>query len=869
MSLTPAPPLDARTFDELVDAGRRRITSLAPDWTDLSPSDPGIVLLEVFAYLTEGLLYRLNRLPDTAYDSFLRLLGVNRQPQSAATVKLTFTRNAPADAPRAIPRGTRVTVARAASGSETPVFVVATGGTMAPGDLSIELTANHAEPVDGEAADTGTGMPGQVVRARRGPIVESLAGELPLIVATELKPGDAAAGAETIDFNGVTHRVWHEVPDFSDLGDERFVYVADRATGTVTFAPAVRLTRDDGTLAEQPAALGEAPPAGRTIRLWYWVGGGPSGNVAENTLTVLKDPIPGVQVTNKARATGGRAAETIEQARLRGPVEFRRLERAVTARDFEDLASRSSAIARSLAITKVDLWAHAAPGTVEVIVVPSVPDLTERQYRLSPAELAGYETEAARVSVQQTLDERRPLGTQCEVSWVSVKTVTVSARVVIHRNADRDSIERQVLDRLYQTIIPVQTPLQPEGWEFGHPLRSWDVNLIVEPVAGVQYADSVKLLVDSAPDADVTSLVPAVQQPRMWFAASGDTLFRTSDDGDGWELVARVPGEEIQLVRPHPLRPGLLAIVSQTAGDGPSQVRISTDAAQSMREKPVAPGSHVYDAAWIERSGRPLLLLATDAGLREMSADEGAQVGSIAVTGANPEPGLFALTAAIDSLGNVRVAVAARDGGGVYLSDAGGESGTFRLVGMQGKDIRRLVVQEPGGHAYLWAAMTAAGFETGVGAYRVDLTAAVTPEAWQLVGDNWSVLNAGSCRTIAFRGKQVLAATERRGVLWISLDAPTPQWSAADLRNGLPLQEDGHPFPVRTLGVSPEDAGSAQPSGIIMAGGDRGVYRARDPGGPFENISARELTNKVTLPSTWLFCSGSHQIDVVYDDARR
>jgi hypothetical protein len=869
MTLTPAPPLDARTFDELVEAGRRRITSLAPEWTDLSPSDPGIVLLEVFAYLTEGLLYRLNRLPDTAYDSFLRLLGVNRQPQSAATVKLTFTRAAPADAVRAIPRGTRVTVARAASAGETPVFVIAAGGTMAPGDLSLELTANHAEPIDGEAAGTGTGLPGQVVRARRGPIVESSTGDLPLIVATELKAGDASSGVETIDFNGVAHRVWREVPDFSELGDERFVYVADRATGTVTFAPAIRITLDDGTLAEQPSALGEAPPLGRTIRLWYWVGGGPSGNVAENTLTVLKDPIPGVQVTNKTRATGGRAAETIEQARLRGPVEFRRLERAVTARDFEDLASRSSAIARSLAVTKVELWAHAAPGTVQVIIVPSVPDLLARQYRLSPAELAGYETEAARAGVQQTLDERRPLGTRCEVSWVNVKTVTVRARVVIHRNADRDSIARQVLDRLYQTIIPVQTPLQPEGWGFGHPLRSWDVNLIVEAVAGVQYADSVQLLVDSAPDADVASLVPAVQQPRMWFTASGDTLFRTSDDGDGWELVARVPGEQIQLVRPHPLRPGLLAIISQTADDGPSQVRISADAAESMGTKAVSPGTHVYDAAWIERFGKPLLLLATDAGLREMAPEEGAQVGSVAVTGANPEPGIFAVTAAIDALGNVRVAVAARDGGGVHLSDAGGQSGTFRLVGMQGKDVRRLVVQEPGGHAYLWAGITAAGFETGVGAYRVDLTAAVTPEAWQLVGDNWSVLNAGSCRAIAFRGRQVLAATERRGVLWLNLDAPTPQWTAADVRNGLPLQEDGHPFPIRTLAVSPEDVGSAQPSGIIVAGGDRGVYRTRDPGAPYENVSARELSSKVTLPSTWLFCSGSHQVDVVYDDARR
>ncbi|HZA24514.1 MAG TPA: putative baseplate assembly protein, partial [Dehalococcoidia bacterium] len=96
-----------------------------------------------------------------------------------------------------------------------------------------------------------------------------------------------------------------------------------------------------------------------------------SGNVAACTLTVLRDSIPGVEVNNPARATGGQAAETLQNALLSGPQELRSLERAVTARDFELIALNTSrSIARAKAFTRVDLWAHALPGTVEVLLVP-------------------------------------------------------------------------------------------------------------------------------------------------------------------------------------------------------------------------------------------------------------------------------------------------------------------------------------------------------------------------------------------------------------------------------------------------------------------------------------------------------------------
>src|SRR6267142_586818 len=90
MRLKP-PNLDDRNFEQLVDEAKLIIKRECPQWTDLTPSDPGIVILEVFAHLTETMIYRLNRLPEKAYVEFLRLIGVKLGPPSAASTKLSFT----------------------------------------------------------------------------------------------------------------------------------------------------------------------------------------------------------------------------------------------------------------------------------------------------------------------------------------------------------------------------------------------------------------------------------------------------------------------------------------------------------------------------------------------------------------------------------------------------------------------------------------------------------------------------------------------------------------------------------------------------------------------------------------------------------
>src|SRR5262249_41514314 len=96
MPLEP-PNLDTRTFEQLVAEARLRIPRYTPEWTDFNESDSGITLLELFAWLTEMMLYQLNQVPQLSYIKFLQLIGLELRPAQPATAHLTFTATAGAD----------------------------------------------------------------------------------------------------------------------------------------------------------------------------------------------------------------------------------------------------------------------------------------------------------------------------------------------------------------------------------------------------------------------------------------------------------------------------------------------------------------------------------------------------------------------------------------------------------------------------------------------------------------------------------------------------------------------------------------------------------------------------------------------------
>ncbi|HEV7892166.1 MAG TPA: baseplate J/gp47 family protein [Pyrinomonadaceae bacterium] len=85
------PQIDDRNYQQLLDEALARIPVHNPEWTNFNKSDPGVTIIEVFAFLTENLLYRSNQIPERNRVKFLQLLGIPLRPASSARGLVTFS----------------------------------------------------------------------------------------------------------------------------------------------------------------------------------------------------------------------------------------------------------------------------------------------------------------------------------------------------------------------------------------------------------------------------------------------------------------------------------------------------------------------------------------------------------------------------------------------------------------------------------------------------------------------------------------------------------------------------------------------------------------------------------------------------------
>lgn len=308
----PPPPLDGRDYTQLVADARALAAQRAPEWTDMTAGDPGVALLELFAFLTESLIYRVNRLPERMYVAFLNLIGVSLEAPSAAEVTLRFSLAAPAESPTRIPRGARV--GSSAGGDSGPVFATVDDATIPAGQSSVDVRALACEQIDGELLGVSTGQPGQRLTLAKPPVIARANRRDEPVDARDLSVGVAVLPGEQADVRAgdTGFALWREVASFADAGADEQVYMIDRVSGELTFGPSARGA--DGSA----RTLGTVPTAGREIRAWYRRGGGAAGNVAPGSLSRLIDALGSVTVSNPEPATGGRDCEGVAEALVRG-----------------------------------------------------------------------------------------------------------------------------------------------------------------------------------------------------------------------------------------------------------------------------------------------------------------------------------------------------------------------------------------------------------------------------------------------------------------------------------------------------------------------------------------------------------------------
>ena len=108
----PEPRLDDRHFQDIVNEAKGLIPRYCPEWTDHNLSDPGVTLIELFAWMTDLMLYRLNRVPDKNYIRFMDLIGIRLQGATPARAPITFWLSAPQPGTVTITKGAEVATVR-------------------------------------------------------------------------------------------------------------------------------------------------------------------------------------------------------------------------------------------------------------------------------------------------------------------------------------------------------------------------------------------------------------------------------------------------------------------------------------------------------------------------------------------------------------------------------------------------------------------------------------------------------------------------------------------------------------------------------------------------------------------------------------
>lgn len=325
----------------------------------------------------------------------------------------------------------------------------------------------HAETVHDEILGTSDGTPGQRFALQRRPV-------LPVGSPTVLQVGEGPAGWTD----------WLPVADFAASTDRDRHYRLDPVAGEVEFGPAVR--QPDGTVRQ----YGQVPAKGSAVRMEaYRVGGGSRGNVARGQISVLKTSVPYIaRVENRAGASGGVEGETVENAKLRGPLELRAGGRAVTADDFEEIARTAAPdAARVRCVAASDL--RGAPA-VRLLIVPRVS--ADSQGALPAEELRRPPAELLR-RISGHLDTRRLVGTRLLVVPPQYHGVTVVARLGASSPGLVDQARRAAVRALYDYLSPLTGGPERSGWPFGRPVQLFEVSAMLAGVSGIASVDEVMI----------------------------------------------------------------------------------------------------------------------------------------------------------------------------------------------------------------------------------------------------------------------------------------------------------------------------------------------------------------------------------------
>jgi len=333
----PVVDLTSRDYESLRDDAIARIQFFTPEWTDHNPTDFGIVLIEMMAFIGGGLHYQIDVAANECFlatavkresvAQLLQLIGYRMRGPTAATVDLVMTIPAQADT-------VTVSVGDVAQTTGSPVLTweVQEANVFAVGETTKTLKMKEGTTYQ-DTIGTSDSSENQRFTLVRDNIIDDS-----LIVL-----------ANSVEWD------WVESLVTSGPADKHYTTeVAPDGKLVVVFGDGVN---------------GEIPTGG--IESISRIGGGVAGNVGAGTITSWVTqlyagavPITPTSVTNPQAAAGGDDEEALEFAKVAGPASLKALGRGVTLEDYETLSLSVAGIGKVQAYVR-------GVNTVVLVVVPS------------------------------------------------------------------------------------------------------------------------------------------------------------------------------------------------------------------------------------------------------------------------------------------------------------------------------------------------------------------------------------------------------------------------------------------------------------------------------------------------------------------
>lgn len=124
------PNIDDRRYEDLRAETLARIPVHTPEWTNFNRSDPGVTLVELFAFLTETLLYRSNQIPERNRKKFLQLLRIPLNTAQPARGIVSFANASGASETLTLARGAEVLAGAVAFRTEEGLDVLPVEGQL-------------------------------------------------------------------------------------------------------------------------------------------------------------------------------------------------------------------------------------------------------------------------------------------------------------------------------------------------------------------------------------------------------------------------------------------------------------------------------------------------------------------------------------------------------------------------------------------------------------------------------------------------------------------------------------------------------------------------------------------------------------------